>query len=147
MSNLKENGSADARVQFTIKELLGRIEGKIDALSVLVHDKADKADFGRLEFRVASIEKVAADRVEILALEKRILTLEKVAVERAELEEVEKRVNELEKDTVTKEAVEKNKEDLSRWSTKMNWVIIGIVVNTIGVVTALVGVFLNHPMK
>src|ERR1700679_2325119 len=144
MSNSKEtNGSADARVQFTIKELLGRIEGKIDALSVLVHDKADKADFGRLEFRVASIEKVAADRVEILALEKRILTLEKISVERPEFETVENRVIELEKDTVTKDAVEDNRRDLSRWSTKMTWVIIGIVVNSIGVAVALITVFLN----
>ena len=50
----------DVHVQFTVKELLSRIDGKIDILTGLIHEKADKADLNRLDGRVAKIERESA---------------------------------------------------------------------------------------
>jgi hypothetical protein len=51
------NGSS---VTFTVKELLARVDGKIDSLLIAVAQKADKHDLERLVERVVKLE--AEDR-------------------------------------------------------------------------------------
>jgi hypothetical protein len=48
----EQNGS----VTFTVKELLARIEGKIDALTVTLALKADRTDVADLNQRVTKLE-------------------------------------------------------------------------------------------
>lgn len=114
--------SEDVQVQFTVKELLARIDGKIDLITGLVHEKADKADLVRLLERITLLERAAAEKLELKALEVRLGAVEK--------------------DTATKEAVADNKQSMARYETKLRWVIIATVVSMIGVATSILAVFL-----
>jgi hypothetical protein len=108
----------DVHVQFTVKELLARIDGKIDMITGLVHEKADKQDLKLLESRVDKMEKVAADKMEV--------------------EKVETRLLKVEQDTATKDAVDLNSQNLEKYSTKLRWVIIGIIISMLGTVAAII---------
>lgn len=49
-------------VEYTVKELLGEIRGKIDTLIKIVSEKADKAELVALTGRVATLELSAASK-------------------------------------------------------------------------------------
>lgn len=111
----------DVHVQFTVKELLARIDGKIDLITALVHEKADKVDLTRLDIRVGTVERTTTEKKEFELVEARVIQLEKVSA--------------------TNEAVEANKQSIERYEVRMRWVIIGTIVSIGGVAIAMVDVF------
>lgn len=60
-------------ITFTVKEMLARLDGKVDAIDQKLDRKVDRDDFARIAQRVEQ----AADRAAVMALEVRFLALEK----------------------------------------------------------------------
>ncbi len=49
--------SDDNVVRFTVKELLAKMDAKLDAIGLAIHAKADHATVEELEHRVSSLER------------------------------------------------------------------------------------------
>lgn len=46
----------DPMIVFSVKELISRLDGKLDMMMKVLTDKADRADVNTLEHRVAAVE-------------------------------------------------------------------------------------------
>lgn len=111
-------GPEDVQVQFTVKELLSRIDGKLDVFSNLLHQKAEKSDLDSVQARVAQLEKTAVNKSEADLIKDRLVKTE----------------TELEKKTTVDEA----KDIWKKSDLKMKWVIAGVVVSIVGVAGSLI---------
>lgn len=64
-------------IRFTTKELLGRIDNKLDGLDAKLDTKADRSRVHELASSVAAMQLGKADKTELAGLDNRIQTLER----------------------------------------------------------------------
>lgn len=64
-------------IRFTTKELLGRIDGKLDALDMKLDQKADRTRVHEVMATVAAVQLGKAEKTDVAALDARVQSLER----------------------------------------------------------------------
>lgn len=64
-------------IRFTTKELLGRIDNKLDGLDAKLDTKADRSRVHELGSSVAALQLGKADKIEVAALDVRLQSVER----------------------------------------------------------------------
>ncbi len=67
-------------VQYTVKELLARIDGKIDTLTATLQNKADKSEVLALERELRILHDDKAEQSQVDKLEQKVSSSEKLVV-------------------------------------------------------------------
>jgi DNA repair ATPase RecN len=137
-------GASDVNIEFTVKELLARIEGKLDTLTALTHEKADKAELLRLETWLHKIEKETIKRPEFDNLDKKNEQLEKDAMIKKEAKEILDRLAVVERDMVSSQAVQEVRTTAEQNHSRIKWVITGCVISLLGLVVGSIFLVLNY---
>lgn len=64
---MSEPSADTSRISFTVKELLAKMDTKLDAIVARLDEKADAHDLEQLEARVGALERTAATEQELAA--------------------------------------------------------------------------------
>jgi len=108
--------AGEMNVQYSVKEILSRIELDIKAIMAMMHMKAERAELEGLKTRVDLIEKRGSDKAQ--EAEEKVERLETV-------------VDKLRQDTSFSENIQKNKDAWEKSRSDTKWLIIGLVINAL----------------
>lgn len=115
--------SIDSDVRFSVKELLARIEGKIDGVITVLATKADRIELDTIRERITSIE----------------LKGSRVAQEaQHDSHAIEARVAVLERSYATSAAVQANEEKIRNTNNRQLWSIIASILALIGTIASFI---------
>jgi len=133
-------------VQYTVKEILSRIEIDIKAIMAMMSMKAERAELESLKTRVDILEKRGSDKAQqaeqkVEQLETIVEGLKERAVERDYVQKLEQDVNALKQDNTVNENIQKNREAWEKSRSDTKWLIVGIVINGLMAVGGLVAAF------
>lgn len=121
----EQRRDGEMSLQYTVKEILSRIEVDIKSIMVMLQNKAERADLEILKARVELIEKRGS---------------EKAQQAEQKVEQLELEVQAIKQDNSTNENVQKNKEAWEKTNRDTKWIVVAIVVNSlIAILAATVG--------
>lgn len=103
-------------VQYTVKEILSRIEIDIKAIMAMMSMKAERAELEGLKTRIDLIEQRGEEKLEALSTA----------------------VNSIEKDNSVSENIQKNKEAWEKSRSDTKWIVIGMIINVLIAISGLV---------
>lgn len=111
----ERRNDGEMSLQYTVKEILSRIEIDIKAIMVMLQSKAERADLEILKARVELIEKRGS---------------EKAQQAEQKVEQLELEVQAIKQDNSTNENVQKNKEAWEKTNRDRKWIVTGLIVSS-----------------
>lgn len=117
-------------VRYTVKEVLARIESKVDSLTGLLASKADRGELMNLSTKLENMEKHGSPQL--------VEVSEELKEMRSASRTIEDRIQDLEAQSATKDALETHNITIEQNRSRTRWAVIsasaavvGVILNTI----------------